>query len=242
MGFSGLKYHCPHPQVDYVHGHLQPEPTNPHDPNAIAIIADGIGKIGYVPRNKTQHIAFLTNNNLNLDIDIRSWKGQHEEKAFFDVYIDRDNLPETQFSNKTIFLVGFRDLDLKYRLSDRLRYEKSYIVDRYSKSTDIVVYSGNREYKAVIDAQKSGKQVLSVQELKEILEYDNYFAPQQQPTPQPAPQPTRINTENWNFKIDTDQQSTHSTTDRSNDSSGCMIAIKTILIIIAAIIVFLIVR
>ena len=54
---------------------LVPEPDNPYDSNAIMVIHDDMGMIGYIPRNDNTNLAMFLRNNLDdisVDMELRS--------------------------------------------------------------------------------------------------------------------------------------------------------------------------
>lgn len=64
---------------------LKPEPTNPYDPQAIAIIAREGHRVGYVPRDHTQHVRNFT----TLPCTCYCYIGINNNTYFTDCYITR---------------------------------------------------------------------------------------------------------------------------------------------------------
>lgn len=99
---------------------LVAEPENPHDPNAIMVIHDKMGKIGYIPRTDNVELAkFLeeANNNVKITINLdggpyKIYDEDHEkiikkdDKPFyFKIYIDAKKSKKTK-NPKTKYYIG----------------------------------------------------------------------------------------------------------------------------------------
>lgn len=50
---AGVQYRCDHQDVGGFLGYIKHEPTNPHDPNAIAIYRNDGKHLGYIPKDET---------------------------------------------------------------------------------------------------------------------------------------------------------------------------------------------
>lgn len=94
---------------------LVAEPENPHDPNAIMVIHDKMGKIGYIPRTDNVELAkFLEEANNKVKITINLDGGPYkiydedqekiikkDDKPFyFKIYIDRNKRKISLFRRK----------------------------------------------------------------------------------------------------------------------------------------------
>lgn len=66
---------------------LKPEPSNPYDPQAIAIITPEGHRVGYIPRDTTSNIRNFT----TLPCACYCYIGQHDGIYFTDCYITRKN-------------------------------------------------------------------------------------------------------------------------------------------------------
>lgn len=66
---------------------LEPEPTNPYDPNAIKILATNGDRIGYVPRDMTNEVRNFT----SLPCTCYCYIGQHDGNYFTDCYVTHEN-------------------------------------------------------------------------------------------------------------------------------------------------------
>lgn len=80
--------------VEHIDDHLgefvatmEPEPTNPYDPNAIKILANNGDRIGYVPRDMTDEVHNFT----SLPCTCYCYIGQNDGTYFTDCYITHDN-------------------------------------------------------------------------------------------------------------------------------------------------------
>lgn len=63
---------------------LEPEPTNPYDPEAIKVIADNV-HIGYIKKGKCKEVKNLLNSGKELSIDIEIYGGPYKA-----LYVDYD--------------------------------------------------------------------------------------------------------------------------------------------------------
>lgn len=99
---------------------LVPEPENPHDPNAIMVVHDKMGKIGYIPRTDNVELAkFLEESNNNVKITINLDGGPYkiydedQEKVikkdnkpfYFKIYIKAKKSKKTK-KPKTKYYIG----------------------------------------------------------------------------------------------------------------------------------------
>lgn len=99
---------------------LVAEPENPHDPNAIMVVHDKMGKIGYIPKTDNVELAkFLEEANNNVKITINLDGGPYkiydedqekiikkDDKPFyFKIYIDAKKSKKTK-NPKTKFYIG----------------------------------------------------------------------------------------------------------------------------------------
>lgn len=99
---------------------LVAEPENPHDPNAIMVVHDKMGKIGYIPRTDNVELAkFLEEANNNVKITINLDGGPYkiydedqekiikkDDKPFyFKIYIDTKKSKKTK-NQKTKYYIG----------------------------------------------------------------------------------------------------------------------------------------
>ena len=66
---------------------LKPEPNNPYDPQAIVIITREGHRVGYVPRDQTQHVRNFT----TLPCTCYCYIGINNNTYFTDCYITRQN-------------------------------------------------------------------------------------------------------------------------------------------------------
>lgn len=95
---------------------LEPEPENPYDPNAIMVVHDKMGKIGYIPKTDNVELAkFLEESNndvkirINLDGGPYKFYDEDQEKIikkekpfYFKIYITK----KRRLSPKIILYIG----------------------------------------------------------------------------------------------------------------------------------------
>lgn len=143
---------------------LVPEPENPHDPNAIMVVHDKMGKIGYIPRTDNVELAkFLEDCNNDVKITINLDGGpykiydddqekiirKNDKPFYFKIYIKaKKTKDKNKPVNPTRYLI-FAAISLILAIT--------YIVEKYIPLTIIFLYLLYRNIKKYKDLKNNTK-------------------------------------------------------------------------------------